>query len=176
MTPSALTKIGIVLCLICLLSASAAAADSQSMVVSLAVSEISIEVDEELRTAGYTVEGKCGVTSVFTVTGGRTAVCFEELPAGKNLHAEITGGRLILGEKSVVIIPQEKETTVSLSLVSADGRNTPQSVLNRIWMITESDSYPLEHFLVRKITSMNITEFLGKTSVPAGQYLIPIHS
>ena len=113
-----LTKLGLAFCLVCLLLAPAAAAECQSVTVSLAVSEIVIHVDEEIRTAGYLVDGKENPGSVFAVTGGRTTVILEAVPVGKLLHANISGGMIILGKTKAVIISQDEKVYVSLSLVS----------------------------------------------------------
>lgn len=139
MTQKTLIRIGILLCLIFFLAVpQLAAASNQSTVVSLPVSEVVIDVDDEIRDLGYTVNGKENVRSIFTITGGRVVVSLNEVPVWKIFHASILGGTLILGDNYTVVIPLEDNTVVSLSLTYADKRNGKKYAVPNLQFITES--------------------------------------
>ena len=163
MTPKTLTRIGIALCIIGLLAVpQLAAASGQSTVVSLSVSEVVIDVDDEIRDLGYTVDGKEEVSSVFTITGSRVVISVNEVLDGKKLHASVAGGTLILGKQYIIVIPRESDVFVSLSVSYEDEEQTTKYNVPSFRIITESGDYTLERAVKNCFEGMRVTEPFGK--------------
>ena len=163
MTQKTLIRIGILLCLIFLLAVpQLAAASGQSTVVSLSISEVVIDVDDEIRDLGYTVDGKEEVRSVFTITGSRVVISVNEVLDGKKLHASVAGGKLILGKQYIIVIPRESDVFVSLSVSCEDEEQTKKYNVPSFRIITESGDYPLERAVKNCFEGMGVTEPFGK--------------
>lgn len=162
MTPKTLTRIGIALCIIGLLFVPAAAASGQSMVLSLSVSEVIIHVDEEIKAAGYTIDGKPHTGSVFVITGGKTTLVLETVPEGKELTAEVFGGQVFLGDDRATITTNEPTVIVSLSLVPVKNSEWESYDFPIIRAITEIGDFSLEKSIYPQIAELTRTGILEK--------------